>query len=61
MAVPREGYHDFFLQIPDELWEALKADAQKNRRSATGHLLWMLQERFPDAVPEPAPKVRKKK
>ncbi len=50
MARPKEGYHDLFAQIPKPLWHALCADADANERSATGKLIWILKQRYPDAA-----------
>jgi hypothetical protein len=61
MAKPREGYHDLFAQIPDELWTALNEDAERNERTATKQLIWILKERYPDAQTEPPPAKKKRK
>jgi hypothetical protein len=50
MAKPREGYHDFFAQIPIPLWHALQADAERNMRNATTQFIWILMEHYPDAM-----------
>jgi hypothetical protein len=62
MAVKREGYHDLFAQIPVELWQALNHDAERNERTATKQLIWILRERYPEAAQaaaSPAKKTRK--
>lgn len=51
MAKPKEGHHDLFAQVLEPLWEALYAEAQENKRSVTAQLEWILQERYPHAVP----------
>jgi hypothetical protein len=67
MAKPREGYHDLFAQIPKALWQALNVEAEKNLRNATAQLIWILRERYPDAVqteaeaPPVAKKTKRKK
>ncbi len=66
MARPKEGYHDMFAQIPEPLWQALCADASANERSATGQLVWILKQRYPDAFQgeaqtPPAKKTTKRK
>jgi hypothetical protein len=59
-----------FTQIPVELWQALNEDAERNARSATKQLLWILRQQYPDAkpsapdqpeAPPPAKKRRSKK
>jgi hypothetical protein len=57
MAKPREGYHDVFAQIPEPLWQALSEDAERNERSATGQLIWLLRQQYPDAIQKDAPPV----
>jgi hypothetical protein len=49
MARPKEGFHDLFAQIPEALWQALSADAERNQRSATRQLVWILHQRYPEA------------
>jgi hypothetical protein len=64
MAKPRKGYHDLFAQIPDGLWDALNADADANQRTATGQLIWILRQQYPDAPlgePEAPPAEAKKR
>lgn len=66
MAKPREGYHDFFVSIPEPLWERLKADAAANDRTVTAQLLRILKATYPDATKpaeaeQPAPKKPRKK
>ena len=61
MAKPREGYHDMFAQIPEALWQALNADAERNMRNATSQLIWILKERYPNASQAAAPAAKKKK
>jgi hypothetical protein len=55
MAKPREGYHDMFAQIPKTLWHALNDDAEKNDRTATRQLIWILKERYPHAAEAETP------
>jgi hypothetical protein len=55
MAKPKEGYHDMFAQIPEGLWQALADDAERNQRSATGHLIWLLRQQYPNAVIQSSP------
>src|SRR5438105_10262312 len=49
MPRPKAGYHDLALQIPDGLWGALAEEAQRERRSITGQLTRILQDRYPHA------------
>ena len=49
MAKPKEGFHDLFAQIPEELWQALAAEADREQRSITGQLIYLLKQRYPDA------------
>jgi hypothetical protein len=52
MAKPKEGHHDCFFQIPDELWEALNKEADENLRSATNQVIWILRERYGASEPK---------
>jgi hypothetical protein len=62
MAKPRVGYHDFFAQIPQPLWQALSGEASSNDRTVTAQFIRILRERYPEAVPvEPAPSPAKKR
>lgn len=45
----KPGHHDLFATVPVELWRALCADAEANQRSATGQLIWILREKYPEA------------
>jgi hypothetical protein len=47
MAKLKEGYHDGFAQIHEELWQALVEDAERNARSATKPLEWILRRQYP--------------
>lgn len=58
MAQPKEGVHNMFAQIPVELWHALNADAEQHQRSATGQLIWILRQQYPDAIPGTSAKPR---
>jgi hypothetical protein len=40
-----------FAQLPVELWQALNADAERNDRSATKQLVWILRQQYPQASP----------
>jgi hypothetical protein len=61
MAKPREGYHDLFAQIPEELWEALNRDADHNERTATGQLIWILRQQYADGDQVEATPAKKRK
>lgn len=50
MAKPREGFRDFFAQIPEALFEALRRDAEQSQRTVTGQLIWLLRQQYPDAA-----------
>jgi hypothetical protein len=62
MARPKAGFHDLFAQVPDALWDALAQEAAQSQRSITKQLVWILQERYPDAAANepPAKKARKR-
>jgi hypothetical protein len=63
VAKPKEGFHDFFAQIPEELWQALADEAMREDRSITSHFVHILRQRFPHvAVGQPrAPRGRPRK
>jgi hypothetical protein len=53
MAKPKEGFHDLFAQVPEELWQALSDEANREQRSVTGQLIYILRQRYPDVSKEP--------
>ncbi len=55
MAKPKEGYHDLFAQVPEPLWQALAAEADREERSITSQLVYILKQRYEDAEAGPAP------
>jgi hypothetical protein len=50
MAQKREGYHDFFAQIPNALWQALSAEAEADDRTVTAQFIRILKQRYPHAT-----------
>jgi hypothetical protein len=61
MAKPRAGYHDFFAQIPNPLWQALSDEASADDRTVTAQFIRILRERYPEAVPAEAEALPAKK
>jgi hypothetical protein len=53
MAKPRDGFHDLFAQIPDQLWTALGEEADENEVSITAMLIRILRERYPQVTSLP--------
>jgi hypothetical protein len=52
--------HDFFLRLPEPLWEALNQSADADQRSATQQAIWILKQHL-EAAPPPSPPAKKKK
>jgi hypothetical protein len=48
--------HEFLFRVPRDLWAALKAEADRENRSANAQLVTILQQRYPRP-----PKSRQKK
>ena len=64
MATPRDGYHDLFAQVPEDLWQALRAEAEAEERSATAQLIYILRGRYGRPEPPrqpPAPRPGRKR
>ena len=43
-ASKRPGLHSTLLRVPDQLWEQLVARAKAERRSATQHIVWLIEQ-----------------
>jgi hypothetical protein len=61
MAAKREGFHNWLVQLPKSLWEALNREAEREERTATAQLAFILKQRYPEAAPPPRPRGRPKK
>lgn len=53
MSSRKEGYHDAYLRMPVEVWEALREEAEREERSATAQLVHILRERYKIDPPKP--------
>jgi hypothetical protein len=51
MPRPKPGYHDVTVQIPEELWVALVEEGEREQRSATAQLTYILSLRYKIPVP----------
>jgi site-specific recombinase XerC len=47
----RPGLHSTLLRVPDQLWEQLVARAKAERRSATQHIVWLIEQDLQAAAP----------
>jgi hypothetical protein len=40
----RPGLHSTLLRVPDQVWEQLVSRAKAERRSATQHIVWLIEQ-----------------
>lgn len=56
----KEGFHDLFARVPEELWHALVNEAEQEVRSANAQLIVILRERYATKKVSKPPKSKPK-